>query len=254
MLLSIPLKSAPLKMEHSMDLSSKKILITGAAGGLGSALAIDCASHGAHLILLDKDREGLGELSDKITAMDLPSPGLYPLDLAGVGIAEFDELSDVIESQLGGLDALIHCAVEFDGLHPIDQLEPAQWLKSMQVNVNAPWLLSRVSLPLLKASPQARLFFMLEDIEKVSGAYWGVYGTGKTALAGLVRQFQEELSETTVVVRGIDPGPMRTGLRAKAYHAENPCELPEPAVAARKIARMLSVDLTTQDVLVCLSD
>jgi len=184
-----------------MDLSARKILITGAAGGLGSALALDCSRRGADLILLDKNRQGLGEVSDKITAQGCSAPGLYPLDLAGVGLLEFNDLADVITSYLEGLDALIHCAVEFDGLRPIDQLEPAQWLKSMQVNVNAPWLLSRVCLPLLKQSPDARLFFMLENIEKVSGAFWGVYGTGKTALAGLVRQFQEELSETRVVAR-----------------------------------------------------
>jgi NAD(P)-dependent dehydrogenase (short-subunit alcohol dehydrogenase family) len=236
-----------------MDLSGKRILITGAAGGLGGALALVCARGGAQLILLDKDRDGLGRASDRITDLGLPSPGLYPLDLAGVGIAEFEELTDIVQQQMGGLDALVHCAVEFDGLHPIDHVEPAQWLKSMQVNVNAPWLLSRICLPLLKASSDGRLFFMLEDIEKVSGAYWGVYGTGKTALAGLVRQFEQEL-EGTVAVRGIDPGPMRTGLRAKAYHAENPRELPEPAVAAEKIARMLTADLSGQDVLVSLSD
>ncbi len=236
-----------------MDLSGKRILITGAAGGLGGALALVCARRGARLILLDKDRDGLGRISDRITDLGLPSPGLYPLDLAGVGIAEFEELTDIVQQQMDGLDALVHCAVEFDGLHPIDHVEPAQWLKSMQVNVNAPWLLSRICLPLLKASADGRLFFMLEDIEKVSGAYWGVYGTGKTALAGLVRQFEQELDEA-VVVRGIDPGPMRTGLRAKAYHAENPRELPEPAVAAEKIARMLSADLSDQDVLVSLSD
>jgi len=237
-----------------MDLSRKRILITGAAGGLGGALALICARHGAQLILLDKDREGLGRVSDRITGQDLPAPGLYPLDLAGVGVAEFEELTDVVEQQMGGLDALVHCAVEFDGLHPIDQVEPAEWLRSMQVNVNAPWLLSRICLPLLKQSPDARLFFMLENIERVSGAYWGVYGTGKTALAGLVRQFEQELSDTRVLVRGIDPGPMRTGLRAKAYHAENPLELPEPAVAAGKIAQMLGAGPRGGDVLFSLGD
>ena len=64
-----------------MDLSDKTILITGAAGGLGSAIALLCAGFGADLVLLDKNRRGLGELSDRITGQGLsvrpggPKPG-----------------------------------------------------------------------------------------------------------------------------------------------------------------------------------
>jgi NAD(P)-dependent dehydrogenase (short-subunit alcohol dehydrogenase family) len=124
----------------------------------------------------------------------------------------------------------------------------------MQVNVNAPWLLSCAALPLLKKSENGRLFFMLDEYEIVTGAYWGAYATGKAALSGLVRQFNAALSYTPVSVRGIIPGPMRTGFRAQVYHAENPLEQPDPAVAARKITDMLSGSLADYDLIVRLSD
>ena len=95
---------------------------------------------------------------------------------------------------------------------------------------------------------------MLDDLEMVTGAYWGAYGTGKAALTGLVRQFDETLSNTEVSVRGINPGAMRTGFRAKVYHAENPMEQPDPAIAARKIVAMLTADLSAYDLLVDLSE
>jgi len=223
-----------------MSLTGKTILITGAAGGLGSALALQCAHAGAGLILLDKNRRGLGELSDRITGQGLIAPGLYPMDLAGAGLSDFIDLLETIKSEFGGLHALIHCALDFDGLQPLEQVEPQKWLQSMQVNVNAPWLLTSTLLPLLKQSEHGRLFFMLDDLETVTGAYWGAYGTGKAALTGMVRQFHEALENTAVIVRGVNPGAMRTGFRAKIYHAENPMDQSEPEVAAEKITTMLS--------------
>lgn len=236
-----------------MDLSGKTILITGAAGGLGSAIALQCAGSGADLVLLDKNRRGLVEMSDTITEQGFAPPGLYPLNLAAAGVEEFGDLLETINSEFDGLDALVHCALDFDSLQPLDQIQPQDWLQSMQVNVNAPWLLTCALLPLLKQSNNGRLFFMLDNLEVVTDAYWGAYGTGKAALTGMVRQFDATLSNTPVSVRGIIPGPMRTDFRAKVYHAENPLEQPEPAIAARKIMAMLSGSLSGSDLIVDLT-
>jgi len=237
-----------------MDLSGKTILITGAAGGLGSALALQCAGAGAGLILLDKNRRGLTRLSDRITDLDLTPPGLYPLDLAGAGPDEFSDLAETIQSEFGGLHALIHCALEFDSLQPLEQINPQDWLQSMQVNVNAPWLLTCSLLPLLKQAENGRLFFLLDDLETVTGAYWGAYGAGKAALTGMVRQFHETLSNSAVLVRGIIPGAMRTDFRAKVYHSENPNDQPEPVIVAGKITTLLTGDISDQAMLVNFSE
>jgi NAD(P)-dependent dehydrogenase (short-subunit alcohol dehydrogenase family) len=236
-----------------MSHSGKTILITGAAGGLGSALAMECAKGGADLILLDKNRRGLGVLSDQITNSGYASPGLYPMDLAGAGINDFTELANTIETEFGGLHALIHCALDFEGLQPLDQIQPQYWLQSMQVNLNSPWLLSCALISLLKKSGDARLFFMLDDLEAVSGAYWGPYGASKAALAGMVKQFDDALGNTGISVRGIIPGAMRTAFRAKIYHAENPAEQPEPSIVADKIATMLIADLSAYELITDLS-
>ncbi len=236
-----------------MSLKGKTILITGAAGGLGEALALQCAQQGAALVLLDKNRSGLGLLSDRITDKGLPSPGLYPLDLGRVGTEEFDEMIEVIQSEFGGLHALIHCAVDFDGLQPLDQIEPQQWLRSIQVNLNAPWLLSCACLPMLKQAEGGRLFFLLDNPERVAGAYWGPYGTAKVALTGLLKQFDETLSRSSITVRGINPGAMRTAFRAKIFHAEDPQKQPEPGIVAKKIADLLTGDISGSDLIISLA-
>ena len=237
-----------------MGLSGKTVLITGAAGGLGSALAQQCAGLGAELILLDKNRRGLGELSDRMTDQGFTPPGLYPLNLAAAGVDEFDDLLDTINSEFGGLNALIHCAVDFDSLQPFEQVQPQDWLQSMQVNVNAPWLLSCTLLPLLKRSENGHLLFMLDDLEAVSDAYWGAYGAGKAALTGIVRQFDAALGHSPITVHGIIPGPMRTGFRARVYHAENPMEQSVPMVVARKITDILTGKTSDRDLIVNLSE
>jgi NAD(P)-dependent dehydrogenase (short-subunit alcohol dehydrogenase family) len=236
-----------------MTLAGKTILITGAAGGLGSALALKCAESGADLVLLDKNRRGLEQLSDRITGLRLPSPGLYPLDLAGAGIDDFNNLVETITTEYGALHALVHCAVDFEGLQPLEQINPQDWLRSMQVNVNAPWLLTCTCLPLLKKAENGQLFFLLDDLDIVNDAHWGAYGTGKSALAGLVRQFDAVLDNTRITVRGIIPGPMRTTLRAKAYHAENPLDQPEPTQVAKKIVAMLGGKTSGSNAVVTLS-
>jgi len=236
-----------------MQLADRTILITGAAGGLGSALALNCVAAGANLVLLDKNRRALGDLSDQITQRGYEPPGLYPMDLAGAGYDDFTDLAQTIGNTYGGLDALVHCALDFEGLQPLEQVAPQDWLRSVQVNVNAPWLLSCSVLPLLKQSDNGRLFFLLDDLEEVTGAHWGSYGTAKAALTGMVEQFSETLSNTNIVVRGIIPGAMRTAFRARVYHAENPLEQPDPAIAASKIAGMLGDDLSEDGPVVGLS-
>jgi NAD(P)-dependent dehydrogenase (short-subunit alcohol dehydrogenase family) len=123
----------------------------------------------------------------------------------------------------------------------------------MQVNVNAPWLLSCACLPLLRNAERGRLFFLLDDLEVVTDAYWGAYGTAKAALSGMVRQFAASLSNTGLVVHAVNPGPMRTAFRAKVYHAENPLEQPEPEIAAAKILSMLTVDKPNPELIVDLT-
>ena len=213
----------------------KTIIITGAAGALGSALASACAASGFNTVMLDKDRKGLDRVYDRIVENGFTEPALYPMDLAGVGPEHLDELVSTIEREFGGLDALVHCAARFEALMPLEQVPPQEWLLHMQVNVNAAWLLSVSCLPLLRASERGCLYFMLEDLERMKRSYWGPYGVAKHALAALVDQFAAEQRSSAIQVLGFNPGPMRSALRSRAYHAESPSEQPDPDLAAARI-------------------
>ncbi|NNJ65484.1 MAG: SDR family NAD(P)-dependent oxidoreductase [Xanthomonadales bacterium] len=220
-------------------MSVKTVLVTGAAGSLGGALARHCAAAGFHTVMLDSDRRALETAFDAMVDDGLAEPTLMPLDLATAGPEQFDEMSEAIGAQFGGLDALVHCAARFDGLTPLEHVAPPDWLANIQVNLNAAWLLSVHCLPLLRAAPSGRLIFLLEDLDKVGGAYWGPYGVSKHALKALAGQFAAELRKSSVRVLAVNPGPMRSPLRSRAYHSEPPDAQPAPDEAARRIVDLL---------------
>ncbi len=210
-----------------------KVLITGATGGLGSALAIQLAHMDADLLLLDKASKDLDALSDEICAQHRAEPGVCTLDLAKSGPAEHQNLFNILQEEYGGLDAIIHCAAAFQGLQPIEQVSAEQWHECMQVNVNAAWLLTTTCLPLLKASDRGRVVFVQDDIKISTSAYWGAYGVSKAALRSLGQMLEEEFEGTGMKVLNFEPGPLRTQLRARAYLAEKPELLRDPVEAAR---------------------
>lgn len=215
--------------------SEKNILITGAAGGLGSALALALARRGARLILLDRNMRGLEEVCDKVEQAGAPAPGFCQLDLVKVDPGNMAELVADLVSNYGGIDGLAHCAVRFQGLQPLDQVGGDTWLSVMQINLNAAWLVTVSCLPSLRARG-GTIVFTLDEPAADGTAYWGPYGVSQSALRTMAQTLSEELENTSCRVFGVYPGPMRTALRATAYHAEDPRAVPVPERAAESIA------------------
>lgn len=221
-------------------MTGKTVLVTGAAGGLGSALSMRLAGGGFNTIMLDSDQRGLEAAWDRCSGKGWAEPFLMPLDLATAGPEQYEEMIEAIQAEFGGLDALIHCAARFDGLVPLEHIAPDDWLMHIQVNLNAAWLLSTHCLALLRNSPAGHLYFLLEDLDRVEGAFWGAYGVSKHALKALVLQFSAELKSTPVQVLGIDPGPMSSPLRTRAYHSEHPEAQPKPDEVAKRIMELIA--------------
>lgn len=220
-------------------LARRVVLVTGAHGGLGSAAAAACARAGATVVLLGRKLPKLNRLYDALAA-EGPQPLLYPLDLEGAAPDDYAELASRIETELGHLDGVLHCAAEFRGLTPLAQTDPAAFARAIHVNLTAPWWLSQACLPLLAKAPDAALVFALDDPARVGQAYWGGYGIAQHGLAALVGMLHAELVNSTVRVAGLQPGPMRTPLRAKAYVDENDQTAREPSAYAPACVTLLS--------------
>jgi len=221
-------------------LKDQTLLITGAAGGLGSALAGRCAAHGATVVLLDKNAKGLETVYDAIVAAGGPEPLLLPADLEGISPDDCQAIVAQLNSDFGRLNGLIHCAARFDGLTPHGHLAGDEWLRVMQANLNGPWLLTQACLPLLAESDPARCIFVLENLPRVAGPHWGAYGVSKHALMALVKQLREELEHSGVTVFGFNPGPMMTALRSQAFVRASADDAPDPEIAAERLVTILA--------------
>ena len=116
-------------------LRDRVILITGAARGIGASVAQACAAKGATVVLLDKHIPGLESVYDDIIASGAPTPAIYPLDLKGASVPDYQQLANTLESQFGRLDGLVHCAATLGQLAPVEHQDSKTWLETLHINL-----------------------------------------------------------------------------------------------------------------------
>ena len=222
-------------------LKGRVVLITGATGGVGRAAAIAAAGAGATAVLLGRKVRALEKLYDAIEAGG-GSAALYPLDLEGASPRDYEEMAQTFEREFGRLDGIVHAAAHFAGLQPLAAADPLDWLRTLHVNLSAPFLLTQACMSLLVRAADASVVFVLEDFDRIARAHWGAYGVGKHALAGLVAILHDETDSGPVRVHALLPPPLRTALRRTAYFGENSLELPQPDSIAPALVYLLSVE------------
>jgi NAD(P)-dependent dehydrogenase (short-subunit alcohol dehydrogenase family) len=209
------------------QLTGRIILITGAANGIGASVSQALAKAGATTILLDKQLPQLEKLYDVIVGHNLPEPALYPLDLKGATLPDYQDLAQTISSEFGRLDGMIHCAATLGQLAPVEHQDPKTWLDTLHVNLTGAYLLTQACLSLLKQTPKSQLIFTTDEHKHT--AYWGAYGIAKAGIEALSAQLADELeSQGNVNVHCLDPGSTQTNLFARAYPAIDPSALPLP--------------------------
>lgn len=221
------------------QLSGRVVLVAGAHGGLGQAAALACAREGAHVVLLGRRVPKLNRLMDAITRQG-GDVSAYPLDLEGASPDDYAELAERMQSELGGLHGLLHCAAEFRGLTPLLHTDPADFARAVHINLTARWWLTQACLPMLVQQPDAAVVFAIDDSTRTSAAYWGAYGLMQPATGALVSMLQAELASSSVRVSALQPGPMRTPLRAKAYTADEDRSARDPVAYAHHCVTLLS--------------
>jgi NAD(P)-dependent dehydrogenase (short-subunit alcohol dehydrogenase family) len=171
----------------------------------------------------------LEEVDDKVRAAGGHAT-LVPLDLADG--AAIDQLGGALAQRFGRLDVLVGCAAELGPLSPLGHIEPRTFDRVMTINATANYRLIRSLDPLLRAAEAGRAIFATCAQARAGRPFWGGYAASKAALEALVMAYAAETRRTAVRVNLIDPGPLRTRLRAQAYPGEDPAKLPEPGIVA----------------------
>lgn len=211
-------------------LRDRIILVTGAGDGIGAAAARSFAAHGATVILLGRTIRKLEAVYDAIEDAGHPQPAIYPMNLEGAAPKDYEDLAETIKGEFGRLDGLLHNAAMLGSLTPLHQYDLEKWSKVMQVNLNAPYMMTAAMLDLLKASEDSSVVFTSAAVARRGKAYWGPYAISLAACENMMQIWADELEQNTGIrVNSIDPGAVRTRMRTNAYPGEAPENNPWPA-------------------------
>ncbi|MBB4302230.1 NAD(P)-dependent dehydrogenase (short-subunit alcohol dehydrogenase family) [Rhodobium orientis] len=217
--------------------ADKIAVVTGASRGIGYFTAKALAEAGAHVIAVARTEGGLTDLDDEIREAG-GSATLVPLDLTDYDA--LDRLGATIYERWGKLDILVGNAGLLGELAPLGHIEIKTWEQTLAVNVTANWRLIRSFDPLFKRSEAARIAFMTSGAAHKCRAFWGIYSVSKAALEALARTYAEETRNSPTRVNLFNPGPVRTGMRARAMPGEDPETLPHPSELAPAILDLVS--------------
>lgn len=216
-------------MSTKSTLNGRLALVTGASRGLGRAVAKALARGGAHVIITARTTGALEELDDEIRAAGGKAT-LLPLDLRKGD--KIDQLGPTVFQRWEKLDIFVGCAGVLGPLSPLPHITADAWASVIETNLTANWRLIRTFDPLLRRSDAGRVVFISASAASGASAYWGPYAVSKSGLEALARTYAAEVANSAVRVNVVNPGAMRTAMRAKAYPGEDPRSLPSPEEVA----------------------
>ncbi len=213
-------------MPPSPDFAGRIALVTGASRGIGRAVALELAKAGAHVVISARSAGALEDLDDEIRALG-GNATILQLDLRKGD--RIDAIGPTIYPRWGRLDILIANAGTLGPLSPLPHVTADAWDLVMKTNLDANWRLIRTLDPLLRLSEAGRAVFVTSGAATGEHAYWGPYAVSKAATDALARTWAAEAANSNLRVNLINPGPIATHMRAKAFPGENPDTLPKPA-------------------------
>jgi NAD(P)-dependent dehydrogenase (short-subunit alcohol dehydrogenase family) len=222
-------------MSKSKRLQGRLAFVSGASRGLGRATALALAREGAHIIVTARTSGALEELDDEIRAAG-GAATLLALDLRKSD--RLDQLGPTIFQRWDKLDVLVANAGILGPLSPLPHVTADAWTSVIETNLSANWRLIRTFDPLLQRAKAARAVFVSSSAATAKAAYWGPYAVSKAGLEALAKTYALENANTPVNVNIVDPGPMATAMRAKAFPGEDPKTIPTPADVAELVLEL----------------
>lgn len=229
-------------MTDTPDLSGRIALVTGASRGIGHEAALALARAGAQVVAAARMQGALEELDDAVYAATGRHAALVPFDIVDGGA--IDRLGGALHERFGRLDIWIHTAATLgaEGLTPVSHADPRGFAKIERTNFTGVYRLIRSLEPLLRESSAGRVVHLTTSVARSPRAFWGAYAATKAGAETLMACWADEIESTPVRVAILDPGAMRTQMRAQAFPGEEPETLPHPTEIAPLILDLVRPD------------
>lgn len=198
-------------MSSLFDLSDRTALVTGGSKGLGKAMAIGFARHGADVMICSRNADELAA-----TAAEIRETTGRRVEYAVADLTSRDGVASLVEAtvdQFGGVDILVNNA---GSNHPqlIDQIDDAEWDEILQLNLSSCMALTRAFVPGMKEKGWGRVIHISSIVALAAAPGRSVYAATKAGLIGMARAQAIELGSSGITVNCIAPGPFLTDLPA----------------------------------------
>ena len=220
-------------------LEDKIILVTGASRGIGRAVALEAAKHGAEVIITGRTTGALEEVDDEIKKLGSNS---VIVELDQTDLPAIPRLAAAIGSRWGRLDGFVANAGQLGQLSPMAHTDPEIFDRTMLVNLTSIFHMIQAFDGLLRASDAGRIVLLTSGASVGARPYWSGYAVSKAGLDSMGRAWAAESEQTNMKINLLDPGGTRTAMRAAAFPGEDPMNLP----SAEDIATVF-VDLLADD-------
>lgn len=198
-------------------LKGKVTLVTGASQGLGKALALAFAREGAHVVVNARSEESIRPVAEVIE-----ETGAEVLAVAGDVSkgADVERMVQETVERFGKIDVLVNNAGLLGPRVRIEEYPEDEWRRVIDANLTGPFLVSKAAIPHLPEG--GSIINVVSGVSVEGRAEWGAYSVSKFGVEGLTQILAAELAGRAVRVNAVDPGGMRTDMRAAAYPEEDP--------------------------------
>ena len=203
--------------EENAAPKDKVTLITGASQGLGRALALAFAREGARVVVNARSEDSVRPVAGEVE--DVGGEVLAVAADVSKG-ADVERLVGESVDRFGKIDVLVNNAGLLGPRVAIEDYPEAEWRRIIDANLTGPFLVSKAAIPYL--SDGASIINVVSGVSVEGRAEWGAYSASKFGVEGLNQILAAELAERGVRVNAVDPGGMRTDMRAAAYPEEDP--------------------------------
>ena len=198
-------------------LEGKVAMVTGASQGLGRALALAYAREGAMLVINSRNYESIRDVVEEIRGLGV--------EVLGIGAdvtssSDVEDLVDVAVEHYDRIDVLVNNAGLLGPRVAIEEYPEDEWRRVLDANLTGPFLLSKAAIPYMREG--ASIVNVTSGVSIEGRPRWGAYSVSKFGLEGLTQILAAELKDRGIRVNSVDPGGMRTGMRAVAYPDEDP--------------------------------
>jgi len=198
-------------------LEGKVAMVTGASQGLGRALALAYAREGAMLVINSRNYESIRNVVEEIHSLGV--------EVLGIGAdvtssSDVEDLVDVAVEHYDRIDVLVNNAGLLGPRVAIEEYPEDEWRRVLDANLTGPFLVSKAAIPYMREG--ASIVNVTSGVSIEGRAQWGAYSVSKFGIEGLTQILAAELKDRGIRVNSVDPGGMRTGMRAVAYPDEDP--------------------------------